>query len=216
MSTARRSGRSVSLPRQGEGVSGERGAVEPPVPQRLLSTATRLFAERGYDRTSVQEIVEHAGVTKGALYHYFGSKEDLLHAVYSRLLKNQRERLERCMAAESPLQERLRTAAAEMVVASVENLDDAKIFFQSIHQLGPHKLRQVRQERQQYHERFRSLVEEGQRAGIFSTRTPADLVVDYHFGAVHHLIYWYEPGGPMSGEEIGDHMARLLLRALRP
>ena len=40
-----------------------------PVPQRLLAAATRLFAEQGYDRTSVQEIVEAAGVTKGALYH---------------------------------------------------------------------------------------------------------------------------------------------------
>ena len=51
-----------------------------PVPQRLLAAATRLFAERGYDRTSVQEIVEAAGVTKGALYHYFGSKDDLFMA----------------------------------------------------------------------------------------------------------------------------------------
>ncbi|KOG87710.1 TetR family transcriptional regulator, partial [Streptomyces varsoviensis] len=60
-----------------------------PVPQRLLAAATRLFADQGYDRTSVQEIVEAAGVTKGALYHYFGSKDDLLHEVYARLLRLQ-------------------------------------------------------------------------------------------------------------------------------
>ena len=65
-----------------------------PVPQRLLAAATRLFAERGYDRTSVQEIVEAAGVTKGALYHYFGSKDDLLHEVYARVLRVQQERLD--------------------------------------------------------------------------------------------------------------------------
>lgn len=193
-----------------------RDASGPPVPQRLLSTATRLFAERGYDRTSVQEIVEHAGVTKGALYHYFGSKDDLLHAVYARVLQLQQERLERCMAADAPIEERLRAAAADVVVTSVENMDDAKIFFQSIHQLSPQKLKQVRKERRHYHERFRSLVEEGQQAGVFSTKTPADLVVDYHFGAVHHLIYWYRQDGPMSGQVIGDHMADMLLRALRP
>ncbi len=66
---------------------------ETPVPQRLLAVATRLFAERGYDRTSVQEIVEAAGVTKGALYHYFGSKDDLLHEVYARMLRLQQQRL---------------------------------------------------------------------------------------------------------------------------
>ena len=73
-----------------------------PVPQRLLAAATRLFAEQGYDRTSVQEIVEAAGVTKGALYHYFGSKDDLLHEVYARVLRLQQERLDAFAGADEP------------------------------------------------------------------------------------------------------------------
>lgn len=79
-----------------------------PVPRRLLAAATRLFAERGYDRTSVQEIVEAAGVTKGALYHYFGSKDDLLHEVYARVLRVQQERLDAFADADAPVEERLR------------------------------------------------------------------------------------------------------------
>ncbi|XES00473.1 hypothetical protein HEP87_59920 [Streptomyces sp. S1D4-11] len=39
-------------------------------------------------------------------------------------------------------------------------------------------------------------MEEGQKKGVFSTATPADLVVDYHFGSVHHLSTWYRPNGP--------------------
>ena len=82
------------------------GTHEAPVPQRLLAVATRLFAERGYDRTSVQEIVEAAGVTKGALYHYFGSKEDLLQEVYARVLRLQQERLDAFADAEAPVDSR--------------------------------------------------------------------------------------------------------------
>jgi AcrR family transcriptional regulator len=171
-----------------------------PVPQRLLAAATRLFAERGYDRTSVQEIVEAAGVTKGALYHYFGSKEDLLHEVYARVL----------------LETQLRGAAADVVVTTIENLDDADIFFRSMHHLSPEKHKQVRAERRRYHERFRALVEEGQESGVFSSATPADLVVDYHFGSVHHLSTWYRPAGPLTKQQVADHLADLLLRALRP
>lgn len=189
---------------------------EPPVPQRLLAAATRLFAERGFDRTSVQDIVEAAGVTKGALYHYFGSKDDLLHEVYSRLLRLQQERLETFAAQDAPVEERLRAAAADVVVTTIEHLDDATIFFRSMHQLGPEKNKQVRAERRRYHEQFRSLIEEGQRSGVFSTATPADLVVDYHFGSVHHLSSWYNPDGPLSPQEIADQLADLLLRALRP
>ncbi len=115
-----------------------------PVPQRLLAAATRLFAEQGYDRTSVQEIVEAAGVTKGALYHYFGSKDDLLHEVYARVLRIQQERLDAFADADEPVEKRLRAAAADVVVTTIDNLDDAMIFFRSMHHLSPEKNKQVR------------------------------------------------------------------------
>jgi len=193
-----------------------RGAGQRPVPQRLLAAATRLFAERGYDRTSVQDIVESAGVTKGALYHYFGSKDDLLHEIYGRLLRLQQERLDVCAGSAAPVEQRLHEAAADVVVTTIENLDDAMIFFRSMHSLSPEKQKQVRTERRRYHERFRALVEEGQRSGVFTTETPADLVVDYHFGSVHHLGSWYRPDGPLTPREVADQLADLLLRALRP
>ncbi|MFE7121926.1 TetR/AcrR family transcriptional regulator [Streptomyces sp. NPDC057654] len=186
-----------------------------PVPQRLLAAATRLFADQGYDRTSVQEIVEAAGVTKGALYHYFGSKDDLLHEVYARLLRLQQDRLDAIADSAAPVERRLREAAADVVVTTIDNLDDATIFFRSMHQLSPEKHKQVRAERRRYHERFRALIEEGQEAGVFSRDTPADLVVDYHFGSIHHLGAWYRPQGPLTPREVADHLADLLLRALR-
>ncbi|MBV9486572.1 MAG: TetR/AcrR family transcriptional regulator [Frankiaceae bacterium] len=48
----------------------------------LVAAARALFAERGFAGVSREEIVERAGVTRGAMYHYFASKEDLFRAVY--------------------------------------------------------------------------------------------------------------------------------------
>ena len=48
----------------------------------LVSTARSLFAKRGYAAVGTEEIVRDAGVTRGALYHHFGGKKDLLEAVY--------------------------------------------------------------------------------------------------------------------------------------
>lgn len=185
------------------------------VDDRLLAEATKLFAKQGFDRTSVQEIVEAAGVTKGAMYHYFGSKDDLLHEIYGRVLREQTDRLEKFAASEAPAAERVRGAAADVVVTTIENLDDFKIFSQSMHHLSPAKQRAVRAERRKYHERFRSLVEEGQRAGDFRDDVPADLVVDYFFGSVHHLGVWYRRNGRLSPAQIADHYADLLLTSLR-
>ncbi|BFO20176.1 hypothetical protein SHKM778_65640 [Streptomyces sp. KM77-8] len=88
------------------------------------------------------------------------------------MLRLQQERLDRYADADEPIEKRLRGAAADVVVTTIENLDDASIFFRSMHHLGAEKNRQVRAERRRYHERFRALIEEGQREGVFSTATP--------------------------------------------
>ena len=61
--------------------NNEINELEPNARQRLLDTATKLFAEKGYAGTSVREIVNRAGVSKPVLYYYFKSKEGLFYAL---------------------------------------------------------------------------------------------------------------------------------------
>lgn len=51
----------------------------------LIAAAREMFAERGYGEVGMEEVVRAAGVTRGALYHHFGSKSDLLEAVYEQI-----------------------------------------------------------------------------------------------------------------------------------
>ncbi|MBE9375543.1 TetR family transcriptional regulator [Saccharopolyspora sp. HNM0983] len=197
------------------GDAREDSAPAEPVPQRLLAMATRLFAEQGFEMTSVQQIVDAAGVTKGAMYHYFGSKDDLLYEVYARLLREQTARMESAADSRAPVQERLRSVAVDVVATTAANLDDTVIFFRSMHLLHPDKQAEVRAERRRYHERVRELIEEGQRDGVFRADRSADLVVDFFFGAVHHLGTWFRKDGELSGEQVGEQFADLLLASLR-
>ncbi|WP_433872217.1 TetR/AcrR family transcriptional regulator [Saccharopolyspora sp. CA-218241] len=195
--------------------SGADAGAEP-VPQRLLAVATRLFADQGFETTSVQQIVDAAGVTKGAMYHYFDSKDDLLSEIYSRLLREQTARLEVAADRDAPVQERLHAVAVDVVVTTAANLDDTVIFFRSMHLLHPDKQAEVRAARRRYHERVRALVQEGQASGVFRSDKSADLVVDFFYGAVHHLGTWFHQGGELTGEQVGEHFADLLLASLRP
>jgi AcrR family transcriptional regulator len=65
-----------------------RQSIKLPAEQRrnqLLESAHRLFSERGYRETSTEEIAHHAGLTKGALYFHFKSKEDILFALIQKV-----------------------------------------------------------------------------------------------------------------------------------
>ena len=190
-------------------------AAGAPVAERLLAAASRLFAERGFALTSVQEIVEHAGVTKGAMYHYFSSKDDLLQQIYTRLLAVQSARLV-AIADDTarPPRERLHAAAADVVVSTIEHLDDAMVSWRSMHMLPPERLAEVRGDRRRFHERFRMLIEQGQAEGSLRSDVSADLVAHQFFGGVHHLGSWYHADGELTPESIGAAFADLLLRGL--
>src|SRR5262249_25537788 len=54
----------------------------------LIASASQLFATRGYDRTSVETIIKQAGVSKGAFYHHFSTKEEVLDAVTGSIVAN--------------------------------------------------------------------------------------------------------------------------------
>ncbi len=62
--------------------------------ERILDIALRLFTEQGFDATSLQEIADHLGFTKAALYYHFRSKDDILMALHLRMHQIGRERLD--------------------------------------------------------------------------------------------------------------------------
>ena len=54
--------------------------------ERILNAAQRLFLEKGYENTTIQDIVDALGdLTKGAIYHHFKSKEEILDAVSDKM-----------------------------------------------------------------------------------------------------------------------------------
>ncbi|MBM4411177.1 MAG: TetR/AcrR family transcriptional regulator [Chloroflexi bacterium] len=59
----------------------------------LMQVARTLFAERGYAGSATEEIVQQAGVTRGALYHHFRDKRDLFEAVFVEVQQEMRERI---------------------------------------------------------------------------------------------------------------------------
>ena len=51
----------------------------------ILDVSTKMFCEKGYDNTSLQDIINETKLSKGAIYHHFDSKEDILKAIFQRI-----------------------------------------------------------------------------------------------------------------------------------
>ena len=81
---------------------------------RALAAATRLFAERGFDGTSIQLIADAVGVSKPAVLHHFPSKEDLRRAVLDAIVEHWQAVLPRLLLAASASHDRFDAVFGEL------------------------------------------------------------------------------------------------------
>ncbi len=75
--------------------------------QELLKIAYRLFSEKGYNNTSIEEIIEAAGIAKGTYYYHFPSKQATLEAVVDMILTEQVARAREVVASPLPVPQKL-------------------------------------------------------------------------------------------------------------
>ena len=86
----------------------------------LLASGRALFAERGFAGTAREEIVERAGVTRGALHHHFGTKQDLFAAVFEELEAELAARIATAAMAGDDPRDQLRRGCHEFLDAALD------------------------------------------------------------------------------------------------
>jgi TetR/AcrR family transcriptional regulator, cholesterol catabolism regulator len=172
--------------------------------------AARVFAERGYDQTSVPELAEALGLAAGSLYHYFGGKEQLLRAICDQLMDPLLERAEALLAEPREPAEQLRALVRLWVEHVVTHRDHMLVFQQERHVIERGATwRGVRASRKA----FERLAEDAlERAGAATAADPR-LALSALLGMVNHTAQWYRPRGRLSATEIADGYVDLLLGA---
>jgi AcrR family transcriptional regulator len=182
--------------------------------ERVYEAALKLFREKGYHATSMQDIAAVVGLYKGSLYHYIGSKEDLLVKAFERALAELLAEVEQITAdATIPAGMQLRQVIAAHVRAVAENLDALTVYLHEWRALAGASLGSVRAQRERYVALVSEIVGRGVRSGEFRTPDPsiATLAV---LGMCNWVCQWYRPDGPLSPSEIGDRFADLVLDGL--
>lgn len=102
------------------------------VRERILSSATKQFARRGFDGTSLQSIVDEVGVKKQSLLYYFPSKQALRQGVLDTVLEHWASRLPKLLGAVSGGRDRFEVITAELIAFFREDPDRARLLVREL------------------------------------------------------------------------------------
>ncbi|MGH2909905.1 MAG: TetR/AcrR family transcriptional regulator [Solirubrobacteraceae bacterium] len=172
----------------------------------LVAAAAREFAAHGYDQTTMAALARAGGQATGALYHDFGSKDQLLRAICDQLveplLARARELCDEQPAADPA--ERLRALVRLWVAHVCAHRDHMLVFQQERHQIeSGERWRGVRASRKRFERLVAAVLAEAGADG------PLPLLA--LLGMVNHTAQWYRPRGALTPEQIADGYAGLLL-----
>ncbi len=179
-----------------------------------MRAAARVFAERGYDQTTIKDLAEAIELAAGGIYHYVGSKDQLLELICDQLMHPLLERARELTAvADEPPAEQLHALVALWVSHATQHRDHMLVFQQERHVIerGP-RWRRIREDRKQFELLVEQVIERVHASGRLAL-ADSRLALSALLGMVNHTVQWYRPRGRLSPAQIADGYAALLLVA---
>jgi len=158
--------------------------------EQILRTAAALFGERGYDAVSLEDVADRLDVTKGSLYYYFTSKDELVTAAIETLGNEWTDRLERLPAGQSGTPGmRLHALVREHIGIAVREYPAALRLFLVPQDWPAAQQARIKELRRRHDSVFRAVVEDGVASGEF-TVTAVDPVLQCMHAAMSQAPAW--------------------------
>ncbi len=194
-------------------MTAERPAAAPNTRRdELLQLAAAMFAERGMRATTVRDIADSAGILSGSLYHHFSSKEQMVDEVLRGFLDWLFERYQQIVETESNPLERLKglfmasfEAIATRHAAVVIYQDEAK------HLSSQERFAYVDERNKEQRKMWVDVLNQGIEEGYFRPDVDVDLVYRFIRDTTWVSVRWYQPGGPLTAEQVGQQYLAIVL-----
>ena len=187
--------------------------------QEILRTAARLFQQRGYDATSMNDVAAALKLSKGGLYHHFQSKDEILFEIMNHAMEITQERVINPVRGIAGAQERLR-ALIRLHIEAVLNPRDREItvMLHENHPLPPGLRKRINARKKEYVHFLEGLIAEVQReaqkelsrtrgvSGRVSPRAAAFALL----GMINWIYQWYKPEGDLQAQNLVPQFTELV------
>jgi len=188
----------------------------------VLDAAAEAFMERGYAATSIDDVANRLGCTKGRVYHYFQAKGELFLGVHRRALEMAMHAVQPFNDSSRSARERLYLMVSAHARLMMEETSYMRLAVQHVEMSLTLEGRTSRQElldvfalRNEYEGYFEAAIAEGVRAGEFRQVNP-DLMAKACLGTLNWMTVWYRPGDTAGAEpdEIVAEFAKFVISGL--
>ncbi len=180
---------------------------------QLLEAASRLFKEKGYHNTSMQDLADALGVQKGSLYYYIDSKEELLRRLLERATSFLGAQIDEIYAADLSPAVKLRRALENHADTMMSNLNLVAVYLYEYRNLPPQRLEEALAVRKHYECVLKQILEDGIASGDFR---PVDvkMAVFGLLGMLNWTHQWFTPDGELTAREIAGLLVDLALHGI--
>ena len=181
--------------------------------QEILRTAARLFQQRGYDATSMNDVAAALKLSKGGLYHHFQSKDEILFHIMSHAMDITEERVINVVRRVEGAQERLRTLIRLHIEVVLSEEDrEITVMLHENHPLPLALRRKINGRKKDYVHFVENLIADVQRLrGSSSSVTPRAAAFAL-LGMINWIYQWHRPEGTLTGEAIVRQYTEIFFR----
>jgi AcrR family transcriptional regulator len=181
--------------------------------ESLLAVAVKLFNERGYDGTSMEDLSRKLGITKSAIYHHVPSKQELLRLSVNRALDGLFAIAAELETVEGRAVDRLEHLVRGSVAVLVDQLPFVTLLLRV---RGNTKVeRDALARRREFDHIVSSLVTQAVADGDLRSDIDPATAARLLFGMVNSLIEWYRPRGGIGAAALADSVATMAFDGLR-
>ncbi len=159
---------------------------------QIIETAERLFADKGFDGTSVRDIADEAGINVAMISYYFGSKEKLMEAIFDVRIGSVKMRIENLIKDDSidPLQK-----VNMLIDEHIERVSNKECFFkimvtEQLVKKNAAVINAARQLKIRNAELISELIKDGQKKGVFKKKIDVMLMVNTMVGTVWQTMMY--------------------------
>lgn len=184
--------------------------------QGILAVAVAAFNEHGYDATSIGMLAERLGLSKSAIYHHFGSKDEMLDRALDSALSGLEAVVDDPLPADGGVTDavaRLEHVLRGAVHVLVDQLPAVTLLLRVRGNTDVERRALTR--RRAFDRRITALVAEAQAEGSLRSDIDAAVVARLTFGMINSIVEWYRPGGREGADRLADDVVAIALDGLR-